>query len=154
MKRIAAILLSIILITVPASADAKTPTQEYLDYIDGVCETYDISPAIVQALIFYESSWCTAATSPGGNHIGLMQISPASHRARMKRLGVTDLTNGYQNILVGVDYLAELASEYQDPAQALDIYNGQRHSQEWYDAGNISDYSEKILKLAEEIEKE
>ena len=133
--------------------EAASPTEEYISYIEGVCETYDVSPELVQSLIFYESSWCTAVTSPSGNHIGLMQVSPSSHRARMKRLGCTDMTNGYQNIMVGVDYLAELFAEYHDPAMVLDAYNGQLHSEEWYDAGNISKYSEKILNYAEELEK-
>lgn len=38
-----------------------------------------------------------------------MQISSAWHQERMERLGVTDLKNPFGNILVGVDYLAELA---------------------------------------------
>ena len=70
----------------------------------------------------------------------------------MKRLGVTDLTNGYQNIMVGIDYLAELFAEYHDPAQVLDAYNGQLHSDEWYEAGNMSKYSRRILETAELIE--
>lgn len=156
MKTKKMVILSLIMIfaivTQTISAEAGKPSEEYLNYIDGVCETYDVSPELVQALIFYESSWCTAATSPSGNHIGLMQISPSAHKERMKRLGCKDLTNGYQNIIVGVDYLAELFEEYNDPPQVLDIYNGQKHSNEWYEAGNMSKYSEKILKLAEELE--
>lgn len=140
------------ILTTSMDIEAGTPKQEYLDYIDGVCETYNISPALVQAIIFHESSWCTAVTSPSGNHIGLMQISPSSHRTRMKKLGVTDLTNGYQNIIVGVDYLAELFEAYHDPAQVLDAYNGQLHSEKWYEDGNMSSYSKRILETAEQIE--
>ena len=144
--------LIVTMLTTSMDIEAKDPPQEYIDYIEGVCETYDVSPALIQSIIFHESSWCTAVTSPSGNHIGLMQISPSSHRARMKRLGVTDLTNGYQNIMVGVDYLAELFAEYHDPAQVLDAYNGQLHSDEWYEAGNMSKYSRRILETAELIE--
>ena len=152
MKKI--ILPIILILALSTCAEAKEPEDVYLDYIDGVCETYDVSPELVQAIIFYESSWCTGAISADGCHIGLMQISTASHRLRMKRLGCTDMTNGYQNIMVGVDYLHELFEKYHDPAQVLDAYNGQLHSEEWYEQGNMSRYSAKILKLAEELSSE
>lgn len=132
-------------------AEAKTSTPEYITYIDGVSETYNISPYLVQSIIFYESSWCTGVISEQGC-IGLMQINPVCHKDRMKRLGCTNLGNGYQNIMVGCDYLAELIDEYQDVAMALDAYNGNIHSYEWYEQGNMTNYTKKVLELAETLE--
>lgn len=152
MKKVLIAVLLSLCITFPV--EAKEPQPEYQEYIKAVCETYSISPELVESIIFYESSWCTSAVSASGCHLGLMQIAPASHRSRMKRLGMTDMTNGYQNIMVGCDYLAELFEEYEDVAIVLDVYNGQLHSVEWYEAGNMSSYSRKVLDLAEDLENE
>lgn len=129
---------------------AKEATPEYLDYIDGVCETYDMDPYIVQSIVFYESSWCTAAIN--GPYVGLMQVS-LGHKTKMKELGVTDLTNGYQNLLIGIDLLAGYVEEKGSIEKGIDAYAGYKLSDEFYEKGNHTKYSTKVLKLAEELKK-
>lgn len=89
---------------------------------------------------------------------GLMQIIPGWHEGRMERLEVTDLYNPYQNILVGVDYLAELLEMYGgDYEKALTAYQygadgAEKHC---FSRGvNCSKYAESVLQTAERIAEE
>lgn len=89
---------------------------------------------------------------------GLMQIIPGWHEGRMERLEVTDLYNPYQNILVGVDYLAELLEMYGgDYEKALTAYQygadgAEKHC---FSKGvNCSKYAESVLQTAERIAEE
>ena len=79
-----------------------------------------------------------------GDSIGLMQIQPYWHGERMRRLGVTDLTDAKQNILVGVDFLAELMGAGHGDSWALSMYN----------SGNAEDgvdYAHAVLCRAEQL---
>lgn len=151
-RKILILLIASLLLTNPISTQAKTITPEYEDYIEAVCETYNLCPELVESIIFYESSWTTDAVSSAGC-IGLMQIHPKSHAKRMEKLGVTDLTNAYQNILVGCDLLAELFEVYGEPCKALDAYAGTLKKDSWYEAGNMSKYSRLILNYSAELER-
>ena len=82
---------------------------------------YNICPEDGEALCYVETR-CTDATN--GNCEGIAQINVPYHRARMKRLGITDIHNTDQNIHVMFDYLSELYGKYGDLAKALDAYNG------------------------------
>lgn len=130
---------------------AKEATPEYLDYIDGVCETYEVDPYIVQAIIFYESSWCTGASN--GPYCGLMQVS-IKHKSKMKELGVTDLFNGYQNILIGVSILSDYTDDHGgDIEKGIDAYAGYKLDDDFYENGKHTKYYTKVIKLAEELKK-
>ena len=87
------------------------------------CEGKRITPEIVMAVIEVESKGNPQAIGDGGDSLGLMQIQPKWHRARMERLGVDDLLDPEQNIKVGVDILEELLEKYQDIDAALTAYN-------------------------------
>ena len=84
-----------------------------------------------------------------------MQVSPQWHKERMERLGVTDLTDPRQNMAVAVDYLAELAAEYEDVGAALMKYNGDRRLDELLEGGmaDVSDYARAVLELSAELER-
>ena len=132
--------------------DAKLDEQEgWHDYIDFVCEQKDICPELVQAIIETESNWDPEARN--GDCVGLMQISEYWHQDRMERLGVTDLTDPYDNILVGVDYLAELFRRYEDPAMVLMLYNGDSRAWKFWETGEMSEYAARILDRAAELER-
>ena len=128
----------------------KDDLEGWYDYIDFVCEQKDICPELVQAIIESESNWNPEARN--GDCVGLMQISEYWHRDRMERLGVTDLTDPYDNILVGVDYLQELTRRYVDQAMVLMIYNGDFRAWKFWETGEMSEYARKILERAEELE--
>lgn len=131
--------------------DAKLDELEsWYSYLEYVCEQKDICPELVQAIIETESNWDQEARN--GDCVGLMQISEKWHQDRMERLGVTDLTDPYDNILVGVDYLAELFRRYEDPAMVLMLYNGDSRAWKFWETGEMSKYAAKILERAEELE--
>lgn len=132
--------------------DAKLDELEsWYSYLEYVCEQKDICPELVQAIIETESNWEPEARN--GDCVGLMQISEKWHQDRMERLGVTDLTDPYDNILVGVDYLQELFRRYEDPAMVLMIYNGDSRAWRFWETGEMSEYAARILDRAAELER-
>jgi len=76
------------------------------------CEKHDIDPAVVFAIIYHESRFQPEVMGDQGRSYGLMQIQQKFHLDRMERLGVTDLLDPVQNVVVGIDILAELADMY------------------------------------------
>lgn len=115
-------------------------------HIIQTCEEHHIDPAIVLAMIWKESRYNPEAVGDGGNSLGLMQIQPYWHSARMERLGCEDLLDPYQNVVVGIDYLAESIERYDgDVAKALVAYN-QGHFYE-----TITEYALSVLDMAEEL---
>lgn len=113
---------------------------------------YNMCPEMIQAACFKESSFNPRAEN--GNCIGIMQVNPAWHADRMARLGVTDLYDTRSNMLVGVDYLNELVSEYEDVSVALMKYNGDSNA-EGLMAGeeDVSEYAYEILRISAELER-
>lgn len=126
-------------------------SSEYVSYIKEISADYGICPELIMAIIESESSG--KADAVNGICVGLMQINAPFHRDRMVRLGVTDLYEPEENILVGVDYLMELAAEYEDISLVLDIYNGNSKAFANYENGILSDYAKGILERAEELER-
>lgn len=94
-----------------------------------VCKKYGVDYEMVFALIEQESKCDWNASGDDGTSWGYMQVAPKWHKERMERLGCTNLTNPYQNILVGVDYLKEIQDNLQDipedvrPYYVLAAYN-------------------------------
>lgn len=129
----------------------KDDLESWYEYIEYVCEQKDICPEFVQALIEQESNWKPDARN--GDCVGLMQISEYWHRDRMERLGVENLTDPYDNVLVGIDYLQELFRRYEDPAMVLMIYNGDSRAWDYWETGEMSEYAAKILESAAELER-
>ena len=117
------------------------------DEIEDACITYGkqygISVEFLEALIWQESRFKADVVSDDGNCIGLCQINQKCHKKRMKRLGVTDLTDERQNILVACDYLAELFQKSDDPEEVLNWYNGTSRK--------TSKYSRAIILKSEEL---
>ena len=134
-------------LVVEARAEEK---EAWIDYIEIICQERGICPELVEAIIERESGWDPEAVN--GDCIGLMQVSEKWHRERMERLGVTDLTDPYDNILVGVDYLSELSGKY-EVGLALMIYNGDSRAESLCRAGKTSDYATWILERSAELER-
>ena len=135
----------------PISADVKVihkaDDPDIPDVIEEACITYGkqygISPEFLEALIWQESRYIADVVSDDGNCIGLCQINQKCHKKRMKRLGVTDLTDERQNIAVACDYLSELFAKSDDPEVVLNWYNGTDRK--------TSKYSRTILLKSEEL---
>lgn len=129
--------------------------KELLDHIQGLCADYVIPVELVLAMIEVESTYKADAVSSEGA-IGLMQVIPECHEPRMMKLNCPDLFDPYQNVTVGMNYLAELIDKYDGnihkaltayhhgPTGAKDKFFGQGTYQ--------SEYSLKVLETTEKIE--
>jgi soluble lytic murein transglycosylase-like protein len=122
--------------------------ENYLQhFLKAECENKGIEPSIVVAIIERESKFNTFAMGDDGRSFGLMQIQPKWHLQRMMNLGCTDLFHPYQNVTVGIDYLAELCNTYGDIAKALTAYNRGNYS------GTITTYATEVMVRASELER-
>ena len=124
-------------------------------FIINECEEHHIDPAVVISVIDAESDFDADAIGDNGNSLGLMQIQPRWHQERMDKLGVTNLLDPYQNVTVGVDYLAELLDYYDgNMAKALIAYNaGQLGAYKYYFSSGVysNDYSDEVLAEIENL---
>ena len=119
---------------------------ELQKHIIDTCEEYHVDPAIVMAMIERESTYHADSIGDDGNAFGLMQIWPYWHSGRMERLGCTDLLDPYQNVVVGIDYLAECIERYDgDVAKGLVAYN----QGSYYET--ITEYALDVLDMAAEL---
>ena len=115
--------------------------EDLQDYILEVCHDYGVNHLIVLGMIEKESAFGPNVISDNEEAFGLMQIQPKWHQERMGRLGVTDILDPYQNVLVGVDYFAEMLSYDRGIAWALMAYNGgATYANELTNEGVISSY--------------
>lgn len=122
-----------------------------------VCERYGVRYDLVIALIERESGYVFDEVGDDGHSIGYMQIYEEYHTDRMERLNCDDLTNPYQNILVGVDYLAELYEKYGTWQDTLTAYNyGEKgaYTYMWSRGRYVYDYNSGIMSRMKEIEEE
>ena len=76
---------------------------------DYYAKKYDVSPALVRAIIQHESAWQPGAVSSKGA-MGLMQLMPAT----AEHYGVTHPFYIHENIRGGVAYLADLLALFRE----------------------------------------
>ena len=136
--------------TVPETAPSvqlyDVPLSEELQlHIINQAEAHGIDPEIVFAVVWKESTFYSKAVGDGGNSLGLMQVQPRWHSARMEKLGCTDLFDPYQNVTVGVDYLAEQLNRYGSIDKALTAYNAGHYN------GTVTSYAVEVMSLAREV---
>ena len=117
--------------------------QELQDYIVQTCLDYEISPCIVFAIIGVESNYDASLIGDNGKSYGLMQIYASQHTQRCIRLNTYNLLDARQNVLTGIDYLAELLSTGHDIEWCLSWYNGH--------GGEPCEYARTVLCNAEQI---
>ena len=132
-------------------------SSRFQHYIDDKCKSYGISTNVVMATIWKESNFDIDIMGDHGEAYGLMQIQKKWHKARMKKVGATDLLNCYDNVNVGIDYLAELYKIYNGNwHKTLMAYNGgHAYCKRRVKAGlKNSPYSRMIMNKAEDFKKE
>lgn len=113
-------------------------------------EVYNICPEFIEALAYQESRFIPDIVSDDGSCVGICQINESCHKERMKRLGVTDLTDIDQNIKVAADYLSEIFQEHDgEPETVLMIYNGDSR----WKKGKTSKYAREIVERSMEYER-
>lgn len=132
-------------------------TQEELieHYIFQICQDYpNVNPYLITGQVWVESRFDPKAVSVSGEHVGLMQVSTKWHRHRADRLGVTDMTDIYGNLLIGIDYMSELLSQTHDEALSLMIYNmGYVEPYKLQAQGIVSSYAKSVMAKADEYER-
>lgn len=136
------------------TTDSMPLTTDLQQHINKLASENGIDRCIIYAMIKHESGYKADAIGDNGNSIGLMQVQPRYHKARMARLGVTDLVDPYQNVLVGIDYLAEMLERYEGSiAKALTAYNcGIGGAEKYFSQGiDANTYTKKILAYAKEL---
>lgn len=127
-------------------------SEDLQDHIFAECERYGIKPQIVFAMIERESRYRADVIGDNGNSYGLMQIQPKWHKARMNKLGCTNLLNPYQNVSVGIDLLGELVNRGKGMEWALMAYNGgPSYANKKMAAGTVSNYAKGVLTAADQI---
>lgn len=122
-----------------------------------LCKQYGVDYSLVVALIERESSYVFDKVGDDGNSVGYMQIYESAHTDRMERLNCTNLKNPYQNVRIGIDYLAELIEKYGTVQDALAAYNyGERGARNhlWNNGIYVYSYNEGIMNRARELEEE
>lgn len=112
--------------------------------IQHICEQYQISYELVLAIIETESRYKADAVNPNGTCKGLMQINTSLHECE-------EPFNAIENVKTGVKYLSELFEEYNDVGLVLDLYGGYDFT--YYNKGEVSRYTENILRRSEEFER-
>lgn len=130
-------------------------TEDLQDIIIDISEKRGVDPALVLAVIEKESGYDPAAAGDNGRSQGLMQIWRSAHEKRMEKLGVVNLYDPKDNILVGIDILDEKLDKYEDTEKALIAYNaGDAGAKKHYFSKGIysNGYSQAVLKIAEEIQ--
>ena len=127
---------------------------QYIEYIEEVCDEYGMCPELIEAIIESESGGNPDRRSSCDAR-GLMQIIPIYHQDEMYELGITDLFDPYQNIELGVYIISNLAAEYDDLYSVLMAYNEGEFSGavERAEEGKWSEYSKKIVNRTQELER-
>jgi len=128
-------------------------SHELQDFIFAECEKHNIAPAIVVSMIEQESKYAPSAIGDDGESTGLMQIQKKWHEERMDKLGCTDLLNPFENVAVGIDYLAELKEGNKPLYWVLMAYNGGRaYADRKDDSGSYSKYAIEVADRAAKME--
>ena len=129
------------------------------DSIKSICEfvsykyNNSISPKLLQAIALTESEYYVNATGTSDDK-GLCQVVCMWHKERIDKLGITDIYNPYENVLVCADIINELmSSKYgYDIQYVLMAYNmGPTRANELYESGIISKYAFNVLENAEKL---
>lgn len=129
-------------------------TEELQDVIIDTASGRGVDPALVLAVIEKESGYNPDAAGDNGRSQGLMQIWRSFHEKRMEKLGAVNLYDPKDNVLVGIDILAEKLNKYEDVEKALIAYNaGDAGAKKHYFSKGIysSSYSRAVMEIAEKI---
>ena len=129
-------------------------TEDLQDVIIDTASGRGVDPALVIAVIEKESGYNPDAFGDNGRSQGLMQIWRSFHEKRMKKLGAANLYDPRDNVIIGIDILAEKLDKYEEVEKALIAYNaGDAGAKKHYFSKGIysSSYSRAVLEIAEKI---
>ena len=113
------------IVETPVPTESATPAFKYIDcdlstdlqdYVNQLCQQYNVPFEMVMGIMYYESRFSTSAYSNG--NYGLMQINGCHYSTLKKTLGLSGnsaydtLMDPHNNILCGVYLLSNLTSTY------------------------------------------
>ena len=139
--------------------DTEIPIEVQL-YAEEYGAKKNICPELIEAIIEHESQFEleVVAITDLEHSVGPAQINLkcSDHYDRMEKLGlkVKDLNTYKGAIEFMADYLSDLFENYEDPAEVLMRYNGDKTGlKKYWKTGEISDYAKEILERSEELER-
>lgn len=121
-----------------------------------ICQQNGIDYALALAIMEVESGYKWDAYCSEGSQ-GYMQVNVKWHEDRMERLNVDNVKNPYFNIMVAVDYLAELQGRFDTEAEVLTAYNygvTGAYKHVWNKGLTETEYSKAVQKAKQRIEKQ
>lgn len=132
----------------PLDCELSEELQEYTYYL---CRRSGVDFALAMAVMYTESGFDSSAVSSTGDY-GLMQINEINLPELSDKLGITDISDPYQNIRSGIYLLGSYAEKYKDPARVLMAYNIGDYgaSALWEEGVHTTAYTEKALTKYEE----
>lgn len=127
----------------PLDCKLSEELQEYTYYL---CQQNDVDFELAMAVMCIESGFDAEAVSGTGDY-GLMQLNEITLPELSDKLGITDITDPYQNIRGGVYLLGGYAAKYDDPARVLMAYNMGDYGSSalWEEGIHTTAYTEKVL---------
>ena len=119
--------------------------------IENISAQYGMDHNLIKSVVFYESSYDPNTLT--GTCSGLTQMCPEWHAERMARLGVTNIFDIHENLLLGIDYLSEIYNNTGgDTEFTLMMYNmGFSKADEFRQNGITSEYASKVMTRAEQL---
>lgn len=127
----------------PLDCKLSEELQEYTYYL---CQHNGVEFELVMAVMSAESAFDPEAVSGTGDY-GLMQINEIALPELSDKLGITDITDPYQNIRGGVYLLGGYAAKYDEPARVLMAYNMGDYGSSalWEEGVHTTAYTDKVL---------
>ena len=127
----------------PLDCKLSEELQEYTYYL---CQHNGVEFELAMAVMSAESAFDPEAISGTGDY-GLMQINEIALPELSDKLGITDITDPYQNIRGGVYLLGGYAEKYDNPARVLMAYNMGDYGSSalWEEGIHTTAYTEKVL---------
>lgn len=121
-----------------------------------ICQQNGIDYALALAIMEVESGYKWDAYCSEGSQ-GYMQVNVKWHEDRMNRLNVDNVENPYFNVMVAVDYLAELQGRFDTEAEVLTAYNyglSGAYKHVWNKGLTETEYSKAVQQAKQRIEKQ
>ena len=157
MKLIILLTILLIIAAVPINATEYYDvalSAELQDELFTICETYEVPPELMLALMFVESSYRIDVISRT-NDYGLCQINRINHAELSELLDIGDFLDPVQNMTAGAYMIGQYMAEYDgDVHAALMCYKlGESGAARRFKQGLYSNaYSRKVVKVMEGLE--
>lgn len=121
-----------------------------------ICQQNGVDYALALAITEVESGYKWDAYCSEGSQ-GYMQVNVKWHEDRMDKLNVDNVKNPYFNVMVAVDYLAELQGRFDTEAEVLTAYNygvTGAYKHVWNKGLTETKYSKAVQQAKQRIEKQ